>query len=52
MSGLDHQKHDEFSVSEILRELKDTPKEQNTGTSAFDLEDILADVDQALDKIE
>jgi len=43
MSGLNDQKRDEFSVSEILRELKDTPKEQNTGTSAFDLEDILAE---------
>ncbi len=43
MSGIENQKRDEFSVSEILRELKETSSEQNTASSAFDLEDILAE---------
>ncbi len=43
MAGFDTQGHDEFSVGEILRELKESPNGKRTVESTFDIDDILAE---------
>ena len=43
MAGFDTKSRDEFSVSEILREVKDASNELNTVTEEFGLDEILAE---------